>query len=138
MSIDLAALTGRGRTLVEQAIATSGTKVTITRDLDDLDATVDFDTLEISDATSGSTVATNVSVLIVVEGPDVESVGPDRDSHPPSYRALFKVATVNVAEGDVLIVTASRDPHLKGGRLLVTAVLDDSMNVVRTVRARRV
>lgn len=138
MSINLGALAARGQTLFESAVATAGTTVSISRDSDDTDETVDFDTLEVTDPTEPGTVATDVQAIIVSQGAAVDDQGPNRTAHPATYSILLPVSVTDIAEGDVVTVTASRDSLLTDARLLVTDVLDAGIGVLRTVHARRI
>lgn len=135
--MNLTGLVQRGQTIAESAIATSGTTVTISRDSDDQDETVDFTTLAVSDPTPDTTVATGVAALITTTGPTEVTVGTDRIAAESTFRVLLAIAVSDVKERDRLTVTACRDTRLTGAQLLVTAVLDDALGVVRTVQARR-
>lgn len=135
--MNLAGLADRGAALLGQAIDTSGTVVTISRDPDDQDETVDLTTLAISDATPVTTVATGVAALVTTNGPTEVTVGTERTASPSTFRVLFPVGVTNVQERDRLTVTASRDTRLTGAQLFVTAVLDDALGIARTVEARR-
>jgi hypothetical protein len=135
--VNLAALAAGGATLLEQAIATSGTTVTISRDSDDQDETVDLDTLAVSDPTSTDPIATDVAALIVTTAATDVPVGTDRSLAEPTFRVFFPVTVTDVQQNDVLTVTASRDTQLTGAQLLVTAVLPDALGVRRQLEARR-
>lgn len=135
--MNLASLAASGQTLAEAAITTSGTVVTISRDTDDQDETVNLTTLAITDPTPTTPIATGVTALIVTAGPTEVTVGTDRTVNEPTFRVLLPITVTDIQERDVLTVTASRDARITGAELLVTAVLDDALGVVRQVEARR-
>jgi hypothetical protein len=136
--VNLTRVASRGRALLESALDTSSTTVAIRRDADDLDATVDFDTLAIADTSPAARVAPKVSALITSMGPEARTVGRDRDEPTPTHNVWLPVTVVNVQDGDLLDVTAKLDALLDGATLLVTAVLDDGVGVGRHLHARRV
>lgn len=127
----------RGRALLEEAIRTSGTKVRLSRDGDELEVAVDLDTLEVTEPTP-ATLATGIPALIVAMGPQEQELGPNRSEHPPTHNVWLPVSIVDIEEGDVLTVeTAKMDPRIRGAELRVTAVLDDGIGVGRHLHARR-
>jgi hypothetical protein len=138
VTVNVAAIATRGQAVVESAIASSKTRVTISRDADDLDQTVDLDTLDVTDTVGARTVVANVRALITAAGPQEQPLGPNRAKAAPTYVVLLPVAVTDVQDEDVIVVTESRDPLLKNARLTVTAVLDAGVGVVRTLHARRI
>jgi hypothetical protein len=136
--VNLTRVASRGRALLESALDTSSTTVAIRRDADDLDATVNLDTLAITDAAPAIPVVRRVPALIVSMGPEAKPVGRDRDEPTPTHNVWLPVIVVNVQDGDLLDVTAKLDALLDGATLLVTAVLDDGVGVGRHLHARRV
>lgn len=135
--MNLAGLADRGAALLGQAIDTSGTTVTITRDPNDQDETVNLTTLAITDPTPETTIATGVAALVITAGPTEVTVGTERTAALPTFRVLLPITVTDVQERDRLTVTASRDTRLTGAQLLVTAVLDDALGIARGVEARR-
>jgi hypothetical protein len=136
--VNLASLADAGGRLLEQAITTSGTVITISRDGDDMDETVNLTTLAITDPTPESAIATDVPALIIAVGPVEQSVGTDRTEAETTFRVFFTPDVTDVQERDRLTVTASRDARLTGAQLLVTAALDDPLGVRREIQARRI
>lgn len=137
MTLNVTQVFDRGAKILSQAIATSGTTVTISRDADDLDATVDFDTLAITDPTPAQQLATGVKAFVTTTGNATVDVGPGRTAAPSTFHVFLPITVTNVADGDVLTVTRTRDTRLAGARLLVTEVLDDAAGVARQLAARR-
>lgn len=135
--MNLTRLAETGRRAVEQAIATSGTIVTISRDSGDDDETVDFDTLEVTDATPVQPLQSDLPALIIATGAENVDGGTDRTVHPTSFRVYLPIAVADVRELDLLTVTSARDGRLTGATLLVTEVLDDAIGVARQLTARR-
>lgn len=137
MTIDITALAGRGRSLLASAIESSGCQVDIYADVDDLDDTVDFDTLDVTDPTPESAVASNLPALIVTDGDETRQVGPGRDQHPTVYRVLLLPDAPAVAEGNVVVIRANLNTRLVNARLLVGEVTDDGLDLAQTLRATR-
>lgn len=137
MTVDVGAVAARGRTVIESAIRSSGTRVDIYADPDDADATVDFDTLEVSDLTPERATLRDQPVLLVSEGAATDEAGPNREQGTQVYRVLFLRTVVDVPEGAVLIPRRCPDSRLVNARLRVTDVLDDPLATSRPVLARR-
>lgn len=138
MSIDLQAIAGRGRTIIDALLATSGTLVTFSRDPDDLDETVNLTTLAITDATPPVTVAANVPVLVVVDGNPEQPVGPAREQAPTTVTFIAAISLTGVAVDDLATVNTAPDTQLVGAQLRVLAVADDGVGVARRITARRI
>lgn len=137
MSIDVGAVAAVGRDAMASAIRTSGSRVDVLLDPDDLDSTVDFDTLEVTNPTGETAAASNLPALIVAEGSETQEVGRERDSHPIVYRVLLLPTVTAISEGSVLRVRRCLNTRLVDARLSVFEVITDGLNVALTVRARR-
>jgi hypothetical protein len=137
VTVDIGALAGRGRTTVESVIRTSGTRVDFYADADDLDETIDFDTLAITDPTPDRAVLRDVPALIVTEGTDTTQLGVNRDAHPPVYRVLLLPAVTGVQEQMIGLVRRCRNPQLVGARLRISEVIVDGFGIVLTLRGTR-
>lgn len=135
--MNIAALVDRGTALLEQAIATSGTTVTISRDVDDQDETVNLTTLAITDPTPAAPLIIDAAALVIATAAEDVPAGTDRVDNETVVRVFLPVAVTDIRQGDILTVTASRDVRLTGAQLLVTAVLDDPLGLRRQVEARR-
>jgi hypothetical protein len=134
--VNLAALAAGGATLLEQAIATSGTTVTISRDSDDQDETVDS-TPSRSATRRRRPIATDVAALIVTAAATDVPVGTDRTLAEPTFRVFFPVTVTDVQQRPCSPSPPVATHRLTGAQLLVTAVLDDALGVRRQLEARR-
>lgn len=137
MSIDVGAIAALGGAQLESAIKTSGTRIDVYADPDDLDETVDFDTLAITDATPSRAFLTNLPALIVTEGTETRPLGPNRDDYPTVYRVLLLPAVTGVQEQMVAVVRRCRNASLVGARIRVSEVIVDGLDVVLTLRGTR-
>lgn len=115
------------------SITSTGTLVSVTRDANLLDdATVDPDTLAVTDPTPGTT-AQNVPALILRNSYQEMPVGPNRDVPIGGYR-LYLAAGTDVRPNDTITVTS--DPQgLTGLRLLVREAQQDPSGAYVDVEA---
>lgn len=136
MSIDVGALLAKVGPLAEAAVTSSGTVVTIRRDTNLADdTTIDPTTLAATDPTAAAVVKSNVPALILPDASRQIVLGPDTRQEQAAYRVLLQPAITDLKVNDQLLVTASRDPALKGRVLTVTDVGADSTGVLRQLRA---
>jgi hypothetical protein len=138
VSIDVSVIALQGRDAMASAIQTSGTRVDLFIDADDIDDQVNFETLEITDPTPGRASATNLPALIVSEGATAENVGPARETRPGIYRVSLLPAAPEIPEGAVLLIRKCLNNALVNARLQVTETVDDAFGLARTSRATRI
>lgn len=132
MNLDLGPLFAQGQDLVEQAMATGGTRVTGRRGQDSV--TTDPDTFEETVVPAPVTVANSVALLIPQGGGAQGQPIPGTPAADTQWRLILPVAVVNVTAGDIYTVDASRDPRLAAGaRFKVVAVPDSSAGALRTL-----
>lgn len=137
MTVDLGAIADRGREVITAALQTSKTRLSVLRDVNDTDVTVNFETLEVTNPTPEGVVATNVRAILVAVGAEGEELGAARTHSATQFLVLLPITVTNLQDEDVLRVDRNPDRRLVGARLLVTAVGDDGLAVVRRVEARR-
>lgn len=138
MTLDLQAIAGRGRTIIDSLLATSGTTVTFSRDPDDLDDTVNLTTLAVTDPTPPTVIAANEPAMIVINGNPEQPVGPARDQAPTAITIITRIGLAGVTIDDVATVNTAPDAQLVGAEFRVLAVADDGVGVARRITARRV
>lgn len=132
MNLDLGPLFDQGQALVEQALATGGTRVTGRRGEDHVDT--DPDTFEETTIEAPTTVANSVALLIPQGGGPQGQPIPGTPAADTAWRLILPVAVTNVAAGDIYTVDACRDPRLAAGaKFKVVAVPDSSAGALRTL-----
>ncbi|HEY8881930.1 MAG TPA: DUF6093 family protein [Dermatophilaceae bacterium] len=137
MNLDLGPLFAQGQDLVEQAMATGGTRVTGRRGEDSVD--IDPDTLVETVVLAEVTVANSVALLVPQGGGPQGQPIPGTPAADTAWRLILPVAVTNVAAGDIYTVDACRDPRLAAGaRFKVVAVPDSSAGALRTLIVTKV
>lgn len=126
--MNLTTLYERGQAIVESAIRTAGTKVSVLRDADLLSTvTVDKTTLAVADSTPATAVMSNVPAIAVRVGVQQVDAGPGRKSARPAYRILLRSNASEVRQYDLVRFETSQDAALIGLVLVVTeATVDPS------------
>lgn len=137
MTLDVSVIAAQGADIMAAAIKTSGTTVDLYVDPDDLDETVDFETLEITDATPSRATASNLPALIISEGSATENVGPGRDTRPGIYRVALLPSAPDVPEGAILLVRRCPNSRLVNAQLQIDETVDDAFGLAQTLRATR-
>lgn len=134
--MNLTALYARGTALAADAIDTSGTTVTFSRDPDlTTGVTVDKATLAVSDATPAVDVLVDEPAILVATGTvDVEE-GPGRIRTRTVYRILLRPSATAIRKNDVGTVTAAQDTALIATKVLVTSAAPDPSGAFHDVRA---
>lgn len=121
MTVDLGSIYDRGGAVLNRAIETSGSRISVSRDADLAGGiTVDKATLAVTDATPPTAVMANEPALVMAAGTVEVSVGPGRTKARPAYRFLLRATAKAVQKGDEIRFTRSREPQLLPAVLEVT------------------
>ena len=135
MSIDLGQILDSVQPLVEAAIETMGTTVTIRRNpAGGQDQVTDRSTLAVTDPAGGADVHVEIPAIVIpLAGGAALPDGVNLDGVVDGYKVLLLPDVVDVQERDEIEVIASRDGRLPTRRMLVDKVPDSSAGMVRTL-----
>lgn len=135
MSIDVGAILDGVQPLVEAAIDTMGTTVTVRRNpAGGQDKTTDRATGAVTDPAPATAVHTAIPAIVIpLAGGAALPDGVNLDGRVDGYRVLLLPSVTDVQKRDEVQVVASRDTRLAGRAMTVERVPDSSAGAVRVL-----
>ncbi len=134
--LDLGPFLNLGADVLLEAMETMGTVGDLVRP--GLPGAVNPDTA-VAAAGTDTVLDTDVPMIVIPDRAGSEHrVYPGNQEAPdPRWQVLLPPSHVDLRRGDLIAVTASRDPRLIGSRWSISVVLDNTAGVARMVLAHR-